>query len=108
MKKITVILSALAFCGSALAGKLGPASMTNSYPAAQDRFYLGLHADLTQRLQQRRLDNTPYENTPGQMGFKQGGFQVGMLFGAVRAELSLDYGTYGTDIVLQSYFSLEI
>ena len=86
MKKTTIALAALAFSGAVLAG--GPDPMVAPAPAAQDTMYLGFHADMSQNW---------YTATAGEsssaMTFNQGGFQFGMLFGAIRAEVSADLGT---------------
>ena len=106
MKKTTIALAALAFSSAVLAG--GPDPMVA--PAAQDTLYLGFHADITQAFYQGN-DYNPYNifyNYSTPMGFHQGGFQLGMLFGAVRTELSVDYGTYGDSDLLQSYLSAYV
>ena len=84
MKKTIIALAALAFSGAILAG--GPDPM--AAPAApQDNMYLGFHIDMTSTFE----TNSSSQKTSDAFGFNQAGFQVGMLFGAIRAEVSLDY-----------------
>ncbi len=100
MKKTIIALAALAFSGAVLAG--GPDPM--AAPAApQDSMYLGFHADMTSNFASDN-DNTLSDN----MAFRQGGFQVGMMFGAIRAEVLADYGSANVfgDTGAQSYLSV--
>ena len=86
MKKTIIALAALAFSGAILAG--GPSPM--AAPAApQDNLYLGFHIDMTSDFYQADANNWGKASTP--LAFNQAGFQVGMLFGAIRAEVSIDY-----------------
>ena len=88
MKKTIFALAAIAFSGAVLAGGVSPMAA----PAAQDSMYYGFHADMTSS-----FDNITVNRVIGSanapMRFNQGGFQVGMLFGAIRAELSVDYNS---------------
>ena len=85
MKKTIIALAALAFSGAVLAG--GPDPM--AAPAApQDNMYLGFNIAMTSTFSTERAtgNSRSYEMT-----FDAGGFQVGMMFGAIRAEVAADY-----------------
>ena len=86
MKKTTIALAALAFSGAVLAG--GPDPMVAPAPAAQDNMYLGFHASMTSDFSKAVGSNT---YTAGAMRFNEGGFQVGMMFGAIRAEVDAGF-----------------
>ena len=89
MKKTIISLAAIAFSGAVLAG--GPTPMAT--PAApQDSMYFGFHADMTSNFDYVTVGNDS-GTFSSPMAFNQGGFQVGMLFGAIRTELSVDYSS---------------
>ena len=88
MKKTIIALAALAFSGCVLAG--GPTPM--AAPAApQDNMYLGFHADMTSFFYEAVDSQGASANMSTAMAFNQAGFQVGMLFGAIRTELSISF-----------------
>ena len=97
MKKTTIALAALAFSGAVLAG--GPDPMVAPAPAAQDNMYIGFHFDM----QHVFLDGDNQSGSISAMQFAQGGFQAGMLFGAVRAEVSADYSDLFTAGMLSGF-----
>ncbi len=84
MKKTVIALAAIAFSGAVLAG--GPDHM--AAPAApQDNMYLGFNIAMTSSFNKDRANTTQ----SGEMAFDSAGFQVGMMFGSVRAEVAADY-----------------
>ena len=97
MNKITATLMAFTLSSAVTAG--GHDTNTSNLPSAEAQptytLYFGLHADMTQDFwQQKNLSAATYLKATSAMHNPQGGFQTGIQFNAVRAEVAMNYGTY--------------
>ena len=106
MKKTIIALAALAFSGAVLAG--GPDPM--AAPAApQDNMYLGFNVAMTSDFATGKDSGSSTDYTVSSpMAFNSGGFQVGMMFGAIRAEIAADYSNGGADDDIPNSANLSV